>query len=700
MSRSRLSLLVLCGLALVLAACGPSRSLTVLTQPDATRASRALTQRALRQTLLVPEEGMSEIEVVMVLPRSAPALAQRPLEWHLRDSFQQSLGSGTIETASFPHNTPLRLHFNPLPAGERVELLLTAPPEAQLALWTSSADRYLQGSIADNGSESAVDLHFTLRTDETLSSLFASLQQVTNRWRRLAIWLPLLLVTPGWLLAWVLRPGGRLPVAPLVSGLSLALAPIVYLWASLIGLRLYEPLVQSLFQAAALLLLLLMLRDPARVRDAWQTSWRGALALLLVIIGLGIATWLLAARTLVTPPGESAPALVLLAEELVREGLLLQESPPRPPAALAATLTQLSRQPVSDMLLLSTLLLGVSLVPALFALAAEVGRKAWIALWVLPLAWLWPAPWQALARGDLLALYSIALLPVAMALGLRALRVTERGWQTVVLASVPLAALALAQGGRALVVWGLTLALSLLRAPDGAEGAFPLTWPQRVGRALGWLAGATVLWLPARAQWDAPLIPPLDSAWAGYLLAGMVLLLAGAAGWWGAYRHAPAGVLTLLLLLTLPMLGWWRSAPLEIVGIQMGESERQALEWIPTSVPDDALFLINLREEDGTLKPTDGGAWLPVYAERTTVLERPLPAALLRRAMQPAALADPALRLELQEAGVTHIFIGAVGGPLDPLLLLNQPWAQLLHQEGDSYIFQLSPAVSYHLPPR
>ncbi len=535
---------LLVALLLSLSACSAlpltSRAFPVASQPEAAQPSRVLSERPLRQSWLLSEEGLSAIEVVLVVPRHAPTLAQRPLRWQLRNSHQQIIREGEVETAGYPHNTPIRLHFAPVQTMEQVELALSAPSDAQIALWTSTDDRYLQGNLADNGVNSNVDLHFTLFAQETLPALAGQVRAEAARWQRAALWIPLLLITPGLLLAWLFQPGGKVPLAPYSAGLSLALAPLVYAWTRLIGMRLYEPLVQSLFQAAALFLLLLMIRQPARVRAAWRTRWRGTLLLLLLFVGVGIGTWLLAARSLVGI--DQSGDITQLTQTLVSDGLFTTVDAPLPPAALGATVAQLSHLPVGESLLLGALMLGVSLIPALFVLSSEVGVSPAAALSVLPLAWLWPTPWAALQRGDLTVLYSIVLLPFAVALGLRALRAPTRPWASVALAAIPLATLALLQGIGIVVPWLLTLLLAVAKggiarpAPDAPEQASLDSLPLR---ALAWLALALLLWLPTWF-YGTSLAPHL--AWTGGLTLLLVAILLAALVGWLARRAPNAGL--------------------------------------------------------------------------------------------------------------------------------------------------------------
>jgi hypothetical protein len=666
----------------------------------------------LRQTFVIPNEGANSIELVLALPESAPTPDSRPLDWEIRDNAGTVLREGSLETAGYLHGTPLRLQFERLPGGSLLELALTAPEAAEMSLWTSSTDRYPQGTIVDNGTNNVVDLHFSLYSQETPLTIPAELRAAAMRWRGAALWIPLLLLAPGWLLAWLARPAGARPIVPFVAGISLALAPIVYIWLAWTGLRLYEPLVQSLFQAAALALVLLMVRSPARVRDAWRAPWPDAMLVLGLAIILGVATWLLAARSLVAPAGESAVASGLLVQELVREGRLERFDAPLPPAIVAATLTQISRQPIPSTLLLAGLLAGVSLVPALYALGLEITEEPWAALWVVPLAWLLRAPWQALERGDLAALYGLALLPITVALGLRALRARERPLRGVALATLPLAALMLVQGVFALGAWVIALALwgvgrVLRREPaatpvEEATGAAEFRVPGRppvfrvLALALLWLVGAGILLVPAFLRGftlENPSALP-----EGYAQLGVAILLAAAAGWLARRSGRARVVLTTLVLLSLPLLLWWRSAPLEGSADIPTPSEVSVMEWARNGTPSTATFLINAEVDGDSVSPTGSGMWLPLYGNRSTILQGGIEPDLLARALEPGGLADEEVRESLRTAGVTHIFVGETGGPLRADDLLGQEWARVAFQSGSSYAFELLGTLP-NLPP-
>lgn len=681
-------------LLLGLAGCAPTHTLTLGGQAQATAWTRTLDEDPLRQTLTIPA-GTNEIELVLALSGTSSTLVTRPLTWSIRDNALAVVREGVLETAGYLHNTPLHLRFEPLPELQNAELVLTAPPEAELALWTSSQDQYASGTLLDSKINQNVDLHFTLRGEENPLALFHTLRKRAGPWQGVALWIPLMLVGPGWLVGWLLGSKEGRPITPLVAALSLSLAPLVYLWSGLLHLRLYEPLMQSLFYSSGLALAWLMLRDLSRVQRAWRTPWRGALGVLGVVILLGVVTWLLAGRSFLAPPAETALESGLLAQDLVRDGNVLRFSAPLPPAVLTATLTQLSRQPVTLMLLLAGLILGVATIPALYGLAAELALHPWGALWVLPLAWLWPTPWQAMGRGDLPALYSMALMPGAMALGLRALRASRPAWPPLLLAALPLAAVALVQGSLALLLWFLTLLLAagmiwLQRTAAPPEPGVVLTF---LLRAIQWLLLAVLLLLPGWFR-GVPLTPIVPLAQAGYDWLLAIIVVASAVGWLARRPIQGKRAVTALVLLSLPILLWWRSAPLPTTPLSLTESDITVLSWADTGIRPDALFLINLRIEEGEAHATDSGLWSPMYAQRPTVLQRNLPVALLERAMQEDGLADPDLRQALQEAGVTHIYLGGTPSPLTPQDLLAQPWSRLAQQSGPAYLFELLPPIT------
>ena len=534
---------------------------------------------------------------------------------------------------------------------------------------------------------------------------------ITFEW----LWVPLLLIAPGWLLIWLLDSRASHPISPAVAGLSLAVVPLVYVWCTALGIRLYEPFVSSLFYIATILLLFLMNRRVPSQASRVFPSWRRALMLLALFILFGIATWLLAGRLLFAPPGDLSLKAGLLVQDMLQVGAVRDLSNLFPAAAWSFTLALMSRDAVPLMLLLSTLVLGVATIPSIFALAVEIMVQPadsdptlsnnssyenisftpldpFVALWLVPLAWIWPAAWQAFATGDLLQLYHLALLPITVALGVRALQATQRVWHALFLAAIPLAALMLTQGAAVLIVWLLTLLVNAYKqAQNDQNTKYDVRVEPRISnalRALVWLLFALFLWLPAALN-GASLSPSLALNTMGYDWLLLIISFAFVLGWLSRHLERKRSWITLLIVLSLPLLLWWRSVPIKSDQHILTQQEINGLTQAGMSVDLGTLFLINVQISEQKIEPTDDGVWLPLYGPHDTVLQRDIAPEILTQAMQLERLNDPSFRQSLQEMGITHIYLNAYSaGPLRPNDLLKQVWANLVHQAGPIYIFE------------
>jgi hypothetical protein len=132
-------------------------------------------------------------------------------------------------------------------------------------------------------------------------------------------------------------------------------------------------------------------------------------------------------------------------------------------------------------------------------------------------------------------------------------------------------------------------------------------------------------------------------------------------------------------------------------------ADREALAWIETHTPPSAVFAINGWEWlNGTWAGSDGGAWIWPLTGRATTLPPadyvygPLDqqAAINdynRRLFQAGDLEPARLLALLQEAGVTHIYLGARGGPLTPEMFAGRDPYQLLFTNGAAWVFALAP---------
>lgn len=704
-------------LLLFLVGCTPfaPHTLTVVTQPHAEAWTRYLDETPLRQTFIFPyNQSVNEIELVLAIPTAAPDLASRPLTWRLVSANNATLREGVIETAGFLNNTPIRLRFETLPAGESVDLALTAPANAQLALWRTIEDRYPQGTLIDNNDGFSSDLVFTLRTEENPATIRPALENELLEWERAAEWLPWVILPLGWMFLWLLGSGEGRPRAATMVALSLGAIPVLYLWFTLLNIHLYLPLARSVFSIAAALTLFVMARRWRWLWLAWRKIPIGAMTVLGIAILLSIATWLLAGRDYLAPPGTAMLESGMLAQEITANGVVPLPVPPLPPAALTSILSTLTQIEVGNLLIFSGLVLAVAAVPALFAFTEEITEDAEVAVWLLPLAWAWQGMWNALAQGDWFALYSYALMPVAFALGLRALRVQTALRRALVLAAIPMATLFLVQGVTALLTWVLTIATAIFlialeqrsMPTDDPADPSPLDVPTQetpattgvpslralLPRSLAWLFIAFTLLAPTLVQRLPVLGPPdhsLQTLGYDYLLVALVLalLLRLIRGWLKPLIYPAYAVVVVVLL----MLAWGRSAPLPPATLSLQPDEQSVMTWMEgRNTPPGTQSLINLERQDGHFTPIDGTFWSPVFNRRATaysvVFSNP---ALLSRALEPGALEDAILRDELRRAGITHVLLGVTRGTIRPADLQNQSWARLAYQSGGAYLFEL-----------
>lgn len=130
-----------------------------------------------------------------------------------------------------------------------------------------------------------------------------------------------------------------------------------------------------------------------------------------------------------------------------------------------------------------------------------------------------------------------------------------------------------------------------------------------------------------------------------------------------------------------------------------------AVAWVRAHTPPGARFMVNTFRFDflpDYVLGGDAGSWLPVLAERAAVTAPMTYAAERVRwpdySTRINALADlggnlatPEAVARLRQEGVTHVYLGARGGPLSLDALLASPDYELVYQHGPVAIFQLRP---------
>ncbi len=128
-----------------------------------------------------------------------------------------------------------------------------------------------------------------------------------------------------------------------------------------------------------------------------------------------------------------------------------------------------------------------------------------------------------------------------------------------------------------------------------------------------------------------------------------------------------------------------------------------AAKWIQANTLPSARFMVNTFHWDFLphyITGSDAGYWLPVLADRRTVLpplfytsERASEPDLVERLVTldrlGGHLASPEALAALQREEVTHVYVGQRGGPIAVSELLNSPAYALEYQSGSVYVFRL-----------
>jgi hypothetical protein len=264
------------------------------------------------------------------------------------------------------------------------------------------------------------------------------------------------------------------------------------------------------------------------------------------------------------------------------------------------------------------------------------------------------------------------------------------GWTPQLLAVAGLGALwALVRRQRALIVLALWCAALLLLANPQvlgiakvwfiSNGPVIISYWLPCAVLVGWLVAdlgerlaRRVVGNPSRIAWHD---------WLSAVLAVGALSLAG----WGAWRTVDVVNATTVLV-----------KPEDV----------EAMDWAREHTPPEARFLINTRPWMNEVRMgADGGWWLPLLAERATSLPSILytqgPPAYRQEIQDLAAaveaapeLSDPALLARLDAARITHVYLGALPGPMTAQQLDRNPALEALYVQGPVRIYALKP------PPR
>jgi hypothetical protein len=128
-----------------------------------------------------------------------------------------------------------------------------------------------------------------------------------------------------------------------------------------------------------------------------------------------------------------------------------------------------------------------------------------------------------------------------------------------------------------------------------------------------------------------------------------------------------------------------------------------AMDWIRKNTSTEAKFLINtVHWQREIYRGADGGWWIPLLTDRQVTLPSAVyragtPAYIAeinefaRWAVEIKSLSDNQNIARLRQAGVTHVYIGAKGGPLTPQMLLASPYFRQIFSNGATWVFALLP---------
>ena len=174
-----------------------------------------------------------------------------------------------------------------------------------------------------------------------------------------------------------------------------------------------------------------------------------------------------------------------------------------------------------------------------------------------------------------------------------------------------------------------------------------------------------------------------------------------AGGWHVGRRWLVAGLTLLLSLAGIRAI----SEIVEPGAPYVLPADLAAAQWVNSNTPDDAVFMVNTYTFDFApqfIIGSDAGGWLPLLAKRRVVtapmsfsIERNMYENYPQRLQQLAALGGdlttPEAVAALRSAGVTHVFIGSRGGPIEVDKLLHSPGYELEYERGGDYVFRLLP---------
>ncbi len=335
-----------------------------------------------------------------------------------------------------------RLNFPPIQNSTNQDYYFEATIEGtgSLEVATGPGNSYLDGGLYLNGKP--LDAQVSFRLAYNFSQVITGLMLEGFTWLvwlLAAVWLFLL---PGWGLAAVVWRGWRRLHWPeklgVAAGLSISLYPILFLWASLIGLRLGASVGWLLPLLGGIALLWAILRNRKLVNtDRGSKAARRSIfsvhlspafwpsLVYIIVLALIIFTRFWTVRTLDFPMWGDSYQHTLIAQLLVDHGGLFNSWAPYADLqsftyhfgfhTLVAVYHWLTGFNLSQATLWTGQILNVLAVACLYPLAVRIGRSPWAGiLAVLVAGLLSPMPMVYVNWGRYTQLAGQVILPIAM----------------------------------------------------------------------------------------------------------------------------------------------------------------------------------------------------------------------------------------------------------------------------------------------
>ncbi|MFQ5855610.1 MAG: DUF6541 family protein [Anaerolineae bacterium] len=472
-------------------------------------------EQTVGQTFVAQKNGLNRVDVFLATYARDNT---GPVTFHLRESPAAGQDLVTIQfdardvqdnayqTFTFPpqRNSQNRSYFFFLEAP-------AAKPGNAITVWASPTDTYSQGQAYLASQPHPGDLAFRTYAEYSITQIGRDLWRGLRRHTGTALLAILLFVVPGfgvlsllywgdvdagWLDGWMACKSARTTLANqptsqpanysqsrdwelvvLAAGLSVAIAPLLILFASLAGLPLSRgPVIALLILLAILAVLPGLLRRrhphspapplprspaPPPLRPSPPSGSSGSSGtsgpstpLLLAIFTISLATRLLVAQDLVAPMWGDSYHHTLIAQLLVDHGGLFQSWEPYAPLqsftyhfgfhSNVALFHWLTGTPVLESVIIVGQIINALAPLMIYPFVRRLGGSSWAGLIaVLIASLLSPMPSGYVNWGRYTQLTGMVVLPVAATLTIDAIASTDRAWRRLALASIAVAGLAL-----------------------------------------------------------------------------------------------------------------------------------------------------------------------------------------------------------------------------------------------------------------